>query len=1211
MIRIVCRVSAQTDHVSFSWSDGVGWFEPYHLKGLCAVNFWKFAQDARARLSDLVWDHVEAPTAVPASAFALAQVGYNLYRQIFSPDADQLRVAEDVRGWLDKLRDQVAIESVEVVLEAGSAVPWNVVYDRKPEEQAFAVNAGSSCWEPFWGIRYNLAGGRRVNPLRRMPHLENPRTLMVLDPGVRAALPAPQQQALDAFTGAPGVSVAESREMLQTALRMSCPDLMYWLCHATPDALLLGEEKISPADLYDLLRGDDLAAPRRLGGLAFFNACRTAEEGNASSFLDAMHSFGMSGVVVTEHKTLDTFANEQGLLFLTGFLQGGKPLGTLLHELRRQVPLGLLYAANCPPHIRVRRLPETPSQPPGGGPVLTVPRAPGQFLAASGTRGAPALPEQPYRPLVYYDQEYRALFVGRDNDVHRFSEMLDDPATRLVVLHGESGVGKSSFLRAEFIPYLEEECVGYRFLRPASKAVGRSPVLFIRSTHDPISQLAQALCAYCAQPYSFPQPTGGLATVDLPGRLAQFLGKAPGPDALRAALCAEPRRLGSLLANLAEDLPFALVLVIDQGEEMFTLSRTEEDIRGRRLALEMFRQLAEAPGEFKVILSMRTEYYGQMIDRLNLGPEGGPRFPAYLLTTPSEADLIEAIRRPTTDGPIPYSSEVPAEKYRFAYAEGVPQAIVRQVQAVAAERQDGVLPLLQVVCAQLYEAVRQRPGGVIGMADLKRLAPDQASIRRYVESLLIGVVGGRAADGKALQRLLTRLYLRQPGGNLTTALVPEADLARQWTGSMPFEQVLRSAEKIGLLRVDGVQAPGQGACRCISLGHDMLARVATKWYEHFACAAPFWQKATVAGAGAAALSLAAVLILVRWEHGSQAEIQRLQGLQQGDQAEVNRLQGQVKDLEVAAKAEEKRHQEDQAEVNRLQGQVKVLQKDVLLTEARSGFETKIKFKGPESEAAPEPPKDSTFRKVEYDSKVGKLAAYLSHIPMDGKKHPAIIWVMGGDCNTIDSGCWRERTPENDQSVSAFRKAGIVTMFPSLRGGNKDQGFKEAFFGEVDDVVSAAGYLAKQEFVDPQRIYMGGHSTGGTLALLVAESSDRFRAVFSFGPVDEVTYPSYTELFPGLKHADPREIELRSPRRWLQAIQVPTFIFEGKKRGNLYSLEMMNRGYPRVHAYPVSGADHFSILAPTTKLIADKIRRDDGPATNLTFTEEELNKLFAK
>jgi len=59
-------------------------------------------------------------------------------------------------------------------------------------------------------------------------------------------------------------------------------------------------------------------------------------------------------------------------------------------------------------------------------------------------------------------------------------------------------------------------------------------------------------------------------------------------------------------------------------------------------------------------------------------------------------------------------------------------------------------------------------------------------------------------------------------------------------------------------------------------------------------------------------------------------------------------------------------------------------------------------------------------------------------------------------------------------------------------------------GEVDDVLDATTYLEKQPYVDSHRIYLGGHSTGGTLALLAAECSDRFRTVFSFALVEDVS-----------------------------------------------------------------------------------------------------------
>ena len=43
---------------------------------------------------------------------------------------------------------------------------------------------------------------------------------------------------------------------------------------------------------------------------------------------------------------------------------------------------------------------------------------------------------------------------------------------------------------------------------------------------------------------------------------------------------------------------------------------------------------------------------------------------------------------------------------------------------------------------------------------------------------------------------------------------------------------------------------------------------------------------------------------------------------------------------------------------------------------------------------------TSFARSAFDSPVGKLAAYLSSSDDDGQKHPAIIWITGGDCNSI-------------------------------------------------------------------------------------------------------------------------------------------------------------------------------------------------------------------
>jgi acetyl esterase/lipase len=275
-----------------------------------------------------------------------------------------------------------------------------------------------------------------------------------------------------------------------------------------------------------------------------------------------------------------------------------------------------------------------------------------------------------------------------------------------------------------------------------------------------------------------------------------------------------------------------------------------------------------------------------------------------------------------------------------------------------------------------------------------------------------------------------------------------------------------------------------------------------------------------------------------------------------------------------------------------------------LADARRGFKTQLVRREQSGDEVPRPP-SAIFRVVQFDSPAGKLAAYLSPDPGDGQKHPAIIWITGGDCNTIGD-VWSEATPDNDQTAAAYRRAGIAMMFPSLRGGNQNPGYREGFYGEVDDVLAAADYLATQPFVDPGRIYLGGHSTGGTLVLLVAASSDRFRAVFSFGPADDVAGYGADSLPFDL--SNPREFELRAPGRWLHSIQSPTFVFEGAQEPcNLGSLQSMSSASKNslVQFHQVHSANHFSILARTNSLIAGKILDDNGPTTKLAFTAEEL------
>lgn len=280
---------------------------------------------------------------------------------------------------------------------------------------------------------------------------------------------------------------------------------------------------------------------------------------------------------------------------------------------------------------------------------------------------------------------------------------------------------------------------------------------------------------------------------------------------------------------------------------------------------------------------------------------------------------------------------------------------------------------------------------------------------------------------------------------------------------------------------------------------------------------------------------------------------------------------------------------------------------VSLATARRGFVTQLSRRDRADEPV-EQPSPKLFHVVKYRSPLGEMSAYLTPSPADGKKHPAIIWLFGGFGNGIDSTAWLKAPASNDQSASAFRDAGIVMMYPSLRGGNQNPGVVEGFYGEVDDVIAAGEFLAKQAHVDPQRIYLGGHSTGGTLALLVAEVTNRFRAVFAFGPVEDVRGYGAENLPFDL--ANSKEATLRSPARWLEGVAGRTFVIEGTDgRSNIDSLRGLARATrnPAIRFHPVKGGDHFSILAPVTRLVATRILQDTGLSCAISFTDAELTK----
>ena len=226
--------------------------------------------------------------------------------------------------------------------------------------------------------------------------------------------------------------------------------------------------------------------------------------------------------------------------------------------------------------------------------------------------------------------------------------------------------------------------------------------------------------------------------------------------------------------------------------------------------------------------------------------------------------------------------------------------------------------------------------------------------------------------------------------------------------------------------------------------------------------------------------------------------------------------------------------------------------------ARSQFKTKLLRQGP----APQPWKPikppARVSEVEYTSGELKLKAWVSHPADEKRKSPAVLFLHGGFAFDY---------PEDWNVSQPYRDAGFVVFTPMLRGENGQAGFFSFLYNEVDDVLAAAEYLGKLPYVDARHLYLAGPSAGGTLALLTAMTSSRFRAVASFSASpDQVLL-----LCARAKNAardvpvdinDLRELEMRSPLAYAVSLKCPARIYVGTQEPSFKGRTNSLRGWQR-------------------------------------------------
>ena len=170
------------------------------------------------------------------------------------------------------------------------------------------------------------------------------------------------------------------------------------------------------------------------------------------------------------------------------------------------------------------------------------------------------------------------------------------------------------------------------------------------------------------------------------------------------------------------------------------------------------------------------------------------------------------------------------------------------------------------------------------------------------------------------------------------------------------------------------------------------------------------------------------------------------------------------------------------------------------------------------------------------------------------RYPTILWLHGGQESQYDYGF--------NFRVQLFAAEGYVVVMPNVRGsGGRGQEFALALnkaYGtaDVEDVIVATDYVIEQGYVDPDRLGIGGWSSGGTLTNFVIAKTDRFAGAISGASVGWYTTTYGHDPYQRWWHTElgtpweNRDLWDRiSPFMMVENITTPTLFIHGEKDWN--------------------------------------------------------------
>lgn len=303
------------------------------------------------------------------------------------------------------------------------------------------------------------------------------------------------------------------------------------------------------------------------------------------------------------------------------------------------------------------------------------------------------IPEgNPYRGLHTFEAEHRALFFGRLAEIGTLLERLRTEA--MVIVAGDSGVGKSSLCRAGVLPAIEDGALGKRTWSSVRFVPGRTPLLALGVALSPIL---------------------GMDETTVVRRLRSH------PSAIA----------GTIRRRLSDT--HGLVLFVDQLEELVTMA----DPLGARTIAEVLGHLAsEIPG-LRLLMSVRTDFLAPVASFPIFGDKVARAL--YFLKPLTAPGVRAAIVGPARATGVTFESEALVE----TLVEETSQA-------------EGGLPLLQFALAELWEARDQKLGAITATA-LDTIGGVAGALARHADEVILAMTAAqRSAARRLLSALLTK-----------------------------------------------------------------------------------------------------------------------------------------------------------------------------------------------------------------------------------------------------------------------------------------------------------------------------------------------------------------------------------------------------------------------------------------------------------------------